>query len=88
MPKRIKKPQATAAATRKGRRAARGWDSSLGAARGELLLVEYAVNKAAKELRTLANRVERIGQCAREAGERINPIRSPNAALNGVERKP
>lgn len=55
-----------------------GWDSSLGAARGELLLVEYAAKKAAKEMRTLADRVERMGQCAREAGERINPVRSPN----------
>lgn len=54
-------------------RAARGYDSALGCARGELMLVEYAAKKAAKELREIADRIERIASCAKEAYERINP---------------
>lgn len=37
------------------------------------MLVEYAANKAAKELRKVADRIERMAACTREAYERINP---------------
>lgn len=52
-----------------------GYDSQLGCARGELMLVEYAANKAVKELRKVADRIERMAECTRDAYERINPNR-------------
>lgn len=55
----------------------RDYESQLGCARGELMLVEHAVARTAKELRRVADRLERLAGCTREAYERINSEREP-----------
>lgn len=41
------------------------------------MLVEHAVARTAKELRRVADRLERLAGCTREAYERINSEREP-----------
>jgi hypothetical protein len=62
-------------AARTRSRAAVGYPSQIGCARGELMLVESAAKKCASEIRMVAERLERMAACIRNACDRIDPNR-------------